>query len=185
MEVIGTYDPLPRTPLATADGPEDDSSASNSQENNQVHSEGQHRQQQSNDPVTGLPRTRRKYKDIRLDQSRTKYWLGVGAQPSEPVERLLCMVRIRSLFQGKCSSFPFFFFGRYLAAQHLVLLRYSCGFIFKTPSSLLPLIFLSFPLLFPFISDICRQIGLMPPRPGKSRASNQVYFPSAPVSRSK
>ena len=31
-------------------------------------------------------------KDIKLDTSRAKYWLGVGAQPSEPVWRLLSMV---------------------------------------------------------------------------------------------
>jgi len=68
MEVLGTYDPTPRVPLAT-DAPE------------------------VIDEVTGLPRKPKKYKDIQLDQSRTKYWLGVGAQPSEPVERLLCLVR--------------------------------------------------------------------------------------------
>lgn len=31
-------------------------------------------------------------KDIKLDTSRAKYWLGVGAQPSEPAWRLLSMV---------------------------------------------------------------------------------------------
>jgi len=30
-------------------------------------------------------------KDIRLDTTRAKYWLGVGAQPSDPVWRLLSM----------------------------------------------------------------------------------------------
>lgn len=68
MEVLGTYDPTPRVPVAT-DVPE------------------------VIDPVTSQPRRPKRYKDIQLDQSRTKYWLGVGAQPSEPVERLLCMVR--------------------------------------------------------------------------------------------
>jgi small subunit ribosomal protein S16 len=67
MEVLGTYDPKPRVPAAT-DAPE------------------------VIDQVTGLPSKPKKYKDIRLDQSRTKYWLGVGAQPSEPVERLLSLV---------------------------------------------------------------------------------------------
>lgn len=67
MEVLGTYDPTPRVPLAS-DAPE------------------------VIDEVTGLPRKPKKYKDIQLDQSRTKYWLGVGAQPTEPVERLLCLV---------------------------------------------------------------------------------------------
>jgi ribosomal protein S16 len=69
MEVLGTYDPTPHVPLAT-NAPE------------------------TIDEVTGLPRKPKKYKDIQLDQSRTKYWLGVGAQPSEPVERLLCLVRM-------------------------------------------------------------------------------------------
>lgn len=31
-------------------------------------------------------------KDIQLDVSRAKYWLGVGAQPSDPMWRLLAMV---------------------------------------------------------------------------------------------
>lgn len=33
-----------------------------------------------------------KYKDIQIDTTRTKYWLGVGAQPSDPMWRLLSMV---------------------------------------------------------------------------------------------
>lgn len=37
------------------------------------------------------------YKDIVLDRSRTKYWLGVGAQPSDTVWRLLTMVRLSCL----------------------------------------------------------------------------------------
>lgn len=32
------------------------------------------------------------FKDIALDSSRAKYWLGVGAQPSDPVWRLLSLV---------------------------------------------------------------------------------------------
>ena len=32
------------------------------------------------------------FKDIRLDSARAKYWLGVGAQPSDPAWRLLSMV---------------------------------------------------------------------------------------------
>lgn len=32
------------------------------------------------------------FKDIKLDTSRAKYWLGVGAQPSEPAWRLLSMI---------------------------------------------------------------------------------------------
>ncbi|KAK3077273.1 Ribosomal protein S16, mitochondrial [Coniosporium uncinatum] len=53
LEVLGTYDPLPKTPQG---------------------GEG------------------RKFKDIKLDTARAKYWLGVGAQPSEPAWRLLSMV---------------------------------------------------------------------------------------------
>ena len=53
LEVLGTYDPIPRIPIG---------------------GEG------------------RKYKDLRLDTSRAKYWLGVGAQPSDPAWRLLSMV---------------------------------------------------------------------------------------------
>jgi small subunit ribosomal protein S16 len=34
----------------------------------------------------------RKQKDIKVDVSRAKYWLGVGAQPSDTVWRLLSMV---------------------------------------------------------------------------------------------
>ena len=34
----------------------------------------------------------RPYKEIALDQARAKYWLGVGAQPSDPVWKLLAMV---------------------------------------------------------------------------------------------
>lgn len=38
------------------------------------------------------------YKDIRLDTARAKYWLGVGAQPSDPAWRLLSM---RGLLEPK------------------------------------------------------------------------------------
>ncbi|KAF3939567.1 hypothetical protein ABW19_dt0200805 [Dactylella cylindrospora] len=52
MEVIGTYDPIPK-PDPDGDG--------------------------------------KPFKDIQLDVARAKYWLGVGAQPSDPVWRLLAM----------------------------------------------------------------------------------------------
>lgn len=55
LEVLGTYDPIPRPPPAGDEG-------------------------------------KKPFKDIRLDTSRAKYWLGVGAQPSEPAWRLLSMV---------------------------------------------------------------------------------------------
>ncbi|KAL9002070.1 MAG: hypothetical protein Q9188_004984 [Gyalolechia gomerana] len=53
LEVLGTYDPIPKTPPS---------------------GEG------------------KAIKDIKLDISRAKYWLGVGAQPSEPAWRLLSMI---------------------------------------------------------------------------------------------
>lgn len=61
MEVLGTYDPIPKVPLSSADEPEG-----------------------------YVPK---KYKGIELDTSRTKYWLGVGAQPSDRVWRILNLVR--------------------------------------------------------------------------------------------
>lgn len=33
------------------------------------------------------------FKDIKLDSARAKYWLGVGAQPSDAARRLLSLVR--------------------------------------------------------------------------------------------
>jgi small subunit ribosomal protein S16 len=39
-------------------------------------------------------KTKTPYKQIELDSLRTKYWLGVGAQPSEPAFKLLSMVRL-------------------------------------------------------------------------------------------
>jgi small subunit ribosomal protein S16 len=54
LEVIGTYDPIPKA------DPYDDSG--------------------------------RLHKDIKLDVLRAKYWLGVGAQPTDTTWRLLSMV---------------------------------------------------------------------------------------------
>ena len=74
MEVLGTYDPVPRVPLAT-DTPD-------TVDNHE----------------TDLPRPlQKRYKKIQLDTSRTKYWLGVGAQPSEPVWRLFSLVRLTNV----------------------------------------------------------------------------------------
>ena len=56
LEVLGTYDPIPKPPSPGEEGT-------------------------------------KPFKDIRLDTARAKYWLGVGAQPSEPAWRLLSMVR--------------------------------------------------------------------------------------------
>ncbi|KAJ5908116.1 hypothetical protein N7495_000798 [Penicillium taxi] len=57
LEVIGTYNPVPKLPTNLYD---DNPNA-------------------------------RPYKDIALDRSRAKYWLGVGAQPSDPVWKLMTM----------------------------------------------------------------------------------------------
>lgn len=65
MEVLGTYDPLPKLPVGTKEGDVDE-------DGNKV----------------------RKVKDIKVDVARAKYWLGVGAQPSDTVWRLLSMVCI-------------------------------------------------------------------------------------------
>lgn len=34
------------------------------------------------------------HKDIKLDIARASYWIGVGAQPTDPVWRLLSMVSL-------------------------------------------------------------------------------------------
>lgn len=77
MEVLGTYDPTPRTPLASRDTPE-----------------------KVFDPATQkmVPYKPRRYKDIKLDFTRTKYWLGVGAQPSDGVQDMLKML---GLWEGR------------------------------------------------------------------------------------
>ncbi|KAK1569743.1 ribosomal protein S16 [Colletotrichum navitas] len=56
IEVIGTYDPVPKR-----------------------------------DPYDA---TTKPHKDIRLDSLRARYWIGVGAQPTDTVWRLLSMVGI-------------------------------------------------------------------------------------------
>lgn len=54
IEVIGTYDPIPKRDLYDTSG--------------------------------------KLHKDIKLDMTRAKYWIGVGAQPTDTVWRLLSMV---------------------------------------------------------------------------------------------
>ncbi|KAI1104049.1 ribosomal protein S16, mitochondrial [Jackrogersella minutella] len=56
LEVLGTYDPIPKA------DPYDNSGVL--------------------------------HKDIKLDTLRTKYWIGVGAQPTDTVWRLLAMLGI-------------------------------------------------------------------------------------------
>ena len=65
MEVLGTYDPIPKLPAGTHEGSVDEAG-------NKV----------------------RKIKDIKVDVARTKYWLGVGAQASHTVWRILSMVSL-------------------------------------------------------------------------------------------
>ena len=72
LEVLGTYNPIPQLPLAIADTPEF--------------------------LPSGEKYVPKKYKDVKLDMLRTKYWLGVGAQPTEPVEKLLCLVSEEQTF---------------------------------------------------------------------------------------
>lgn len=75
IEVLGTYNPIPQMPLATPDTPDV--------------------------LPTGEKFVPKKFKDIKLDTARTKYWLGVGAQPTEPVEKLLTLL---GLIEPKPSS---------------------------------------------------------------------------------
>jgi ribosomal protein S16 len=108
MEVLGTYDPKPRIPLATADedeGPGNDTPAPRQLDfRPQAQAKAQARARTQTESQEAKPVTQpKRYKDIHLDQSRTKYWLGVGAQPSEPVERLLCMV---SFFSSRLLRLP-------------------------------------------------------------------------------
>ena len=44
------------------------------------------------------------HKDIQLDLLRARYWVGVGAQPSDPVWRMFAMVGLEGLALGwaKC-----------------------------------------------------------------------------------
>jgi ribosomal protein S16 len=64
LEVIGTYNPIPKKPTNLYD------------ENANA----------------------RPYKEIALDRARAKYWLGVGAQPSDPVWKLMGMVSSSRFF---------------------------------------------------------------------------------------
>lgn len=68
LEVIGTYDPIPKP-----------------------------------DPYDNSGKL---HKDIKLDSQRAKYWIGVGAQPTDTAWRLLSMVGIlpKKLFAPKESE---------------------------------------------------------------------------------
>lgn len=83
MEVLGTYDPTPRVPLPR---PDDDALLFDAP--GQIQTETK----------------QKRYKDLQLDTIRTKYWLGVGAQPSEPVWRLFSMVSARVRRGGTCAG---------------------------------------------------------------------------------
>lgn len=84
MEVLGTYNPVPQTPLASNFAPSASSSSSAATD--------------ATVAATASPQIPRKYKDIQLDITRTKYWLGVGAQPSEGVQGILGLL---GLWEGK------------------------------------------------------------------------------------
>ncbi|KAK0654983.1 ribosomal protein S16 domain-containing protein [Cercophora newfieldiana] len=56
LEVLGTYDPIPKKDIYDPEG--------------------------------------KPHKDIKLDITRAKYWIGVGAQPSDTARRLLSLVGI-------------------------------------------------------------------------------------------
>ncbi|MCJ1353789.1 MAG: 37S ribosomal protein S16, mitochondrial [Icmadophila ericetorum] len=56
LEVLGTYDPVPKPQPFNAPG--------------------------------------KSFKDIKLDTARAKYWLGVGAQPTDMARRLLSMLEL-------------------------------------------------------------------------------------------
>lgn len=49
-------------------------------------------------------RTAKAYKEISLDRSRAKYWIGVGAQPSDSVWKLLSLVRCLPLHTSMSAS---------------------------------------------------------------------------------
>ncbi|CAK7271464.1 37S ribosomal protein S16, mitochondrial [Sporothrix epigloea] len=65
MEVLGTYNPKPQ--------------------HDSYESAGQ--------TASGAPLPKA-HKDIQLDVTRTKYWIGVGAQPTDTMWRILSMVGI-------------------------------------------------------------------------------------------
>ena len=65
LEVIGTYDPVPK--------------------------------RDTYDDGTG-----KLHKDIKLDVTRAQYWVGVGAQPTDVVWRLLSMVPYPPRFHVAC-----------------------------------------------------------------------------------
>ncbi|KAL6705670.1 37S ribosomal protein S16, mitochondrial [Coniothyrium glycines] len=45
-------------------------------------------------PLPGSTAAARPWKDVKLDISRARYWVGVGAQPSDTAWRLLSMVGV-------------------------------------------------------------------------------------------
>ncbi|CAK7215252.1 37S ribosomal protein S16, mitochondrial [Sporothrix bragantina] len=65
MEVLGTYNPKP-----------------------------QHDVYESTGKTPSDAALKKAHKDIRLDVTRTKYWIGVGAQPTDTMWRILSMIGI-------------------------------------------------------------------------------------------
>lgn len=51
-------------------------------------------------------RVARSFKEVSIDRSRVKYWLGVGAQPTDSVWRLLSMVSRQHFYISMLAIFP-------------------------------------------------------------------------------
>lgn len=76
LEVLGTYDPTPRR------GPYE---------------------MNNRDPALGPPKA---HKDIMLDMTRTKYWIGCGVQPTPAAWKILAKVRGASEAATLCCCWP-------------------------------------------------------------------------------
>lgn len=93
IEVLGTYNPLPKKPTGL------------------------------NDNEVAKP-----YKELALDKSRTKYWLGVGAQPSDSVWKMFSMVRSFVSEVGRGFAEPFVW--GVTAVETARAVKMNCGRVF-------------------------------------------------------
>ena len=82
IEKLGEYDPVPRLRSALGASASSSSAASSS---------SSHARGADGIFTSGLPRPEQLVKEKRIEwnSERIRYWLGVGAQPSKPVARLL------------------------------------------------------------------------------------------------
>jgi small subunit ribosomal protein S16 len=82
IEKLGEYDPVPRLRSALGASASSSSAASSS---------SSHARGADGVFTSGLPRPEQLVKEKRIEwnSERIRYWLGVGAQPSKPVARLL------------------------------------------------------------------------------------------------